>query len=125
MASKECLDCGGHLEQLTYDSSGQYIVDDQECLTCKGSGLAPREKNPYWLHHAEEWSDGVDRTHRLRSEEFGEANPERVRVLPGLLYSHQTFNVYKGPAIYDTLWGLGNAMTVAQCVATRGNTNGK
>ncbi len=86
MASKECRDCRGHLEHLTYDSSGQYIVDDQECLTCKGSGLAPRQKNPYRLHHAGEWSDGVDRTHGIGYTMFG-AIPPRVS---GPLWTGQT-----------------------------------
>lgn len=122
MASKECLDCRGHLEHLTYDSSGQYIVDDQECLTCKGSGLAPREKNPYWLHHAEEWSDGVDRTHRLRSEEFGEDNPERVHVIAGRSGRH---GVHIGKVFGTTSGSLSYAMDRANYLATRGNTNGK
>lgn len=122
MASKECRDCRGHLEHLTYDSPGQYIVDDQECLTCKGSGLAPRRKNPYWLRHAEEWSDGVDRTHGIGYTMFGEANPERVRVLvaPG-----STFDIYVGQEYDDTAESLRSAMDRANYLATRGNTNGK
>lgn len=122
MASKECLDCRGHLEHLTYDSSGQYIVDDQECLTCKGSGLAPRRKNPYWLHHAEEWSDGVDRTHRLRSEEFGDANPERVHIIAGRNGWHR---VHIGSVFIKTAGSLSAAMDWANYLTTRGNPNGK
>lgn len=68
---QECKDCEGLGEWACYGKA--YF-----CKTCDGTGEIDRT-GPYRLADGT-WSDGVDRTRRLSSSEFGEENPQRLGI---------------------------------------------
>lgn len=78
--SQECKDCDGSGEVWGVDFDGSRKYSSYlNCLTCDATGTIHRT-GPYRLADGT-WSDGVDRTHRINERKFGEANPQRIRLV--------------------------------------------
>jgi len=71
VAKQICKDCGG--------AGVIFGWREDWCETCDAMGTITRT-GPYRLADGT-WSDGVERTARIEMRAFGDANPDRVRVL--------------------------------------------
>lgn len=79
-AFQTCKDCDGSGEVwgINFDGAHKYAAY-LNCDTCDSTGRINRT-GPYRLADGT-WSDGVKRTARIEMRAFGDANPDRVRVL--------------------------------------------
>lgn len=69
------------------------------------------------------YADPIDRTHRVSSAEFAEANPERIsvhRMRP--LTSPARFGVWRGLAFLGAVHDFATAITYADLAAREGTT---
>lgn len=73
--SQVCKDCDGTGVAL----ASLRKLFPENCTTCDVTGRINRT-GPYRLADGT-WSDGVDRTHRINERKFGEANPQRIRIV--------------------------------------------